>query len=1321
MANLHDLGEPVNDAERQVLRRLRDELDDSWHIASNFWIQQGKQPYECDALAVNSDGWAYLIETKGWLGRIKGNDAQWELPPLATSTAPTYQPNPVDLTRRKCQILADVLKRADSPLKGIYIAPLVVLVSDVHPDLTGRCASSTVLIGDMVATVLRDPRDYKKKVPESSAERVVDVLRSASAPIAPPSVVGPWELVEQIEEGPLTDVWSARARLTTNDAPLVRLKRYRLDPLLTGNEAEHQWEIVQRDFVALSQLAALGAAVPMLATPQRYDDEYVVVTPWPAGPSIASLTANGPLELDIAADVFRSLVRALASVHHADIIHRNLTPRSAHLLPSGAVVLTDFDYSRLADKSGTITNVIDDQLDQTYVAPEVAADPGAASPASDVWSLGKIALELFGVNAESADQVPSLIRDIIKRCLKVDASERFASAEIVDSAIHQQPIDLNPLFDGFLPNDEINERYVVKEAATGSGGLSRVYRVFDAVTDDEYAAKFIRAEFQHLIDPGSEYELMRKIPEHRGVVRPKDVGKMSTWRRGGRQYQRSELFLLTPWIDGVRLDRMIHEGLSEARAIEITLQILDAVGHLHGNNLLHRDIKPQNVIVEKISGQPQLVDFNVSGRAGDVAGTEIGTFPYRPPDYASGWDESGDLYAVAVVLCEMLAGKLQLDARAFLAAANYLPQELTETLDRALAADSSDRFADATEFASALRPLVAAVAKPRARAAESPFPELDLFELGKSNWNPYQSRLSKLFSQSSTSNSGTRTLDAFAKWAYVPTKIDRELVGDVMAGSYGLVLITGNAGDGKTAFIRMVEDRLGESGAVVSKRPNGNGSEVEISGHRILTNWDGSQDEGDIDNDDVLLDFLNPFRGAAPPRNSGETRLIAINEGILLDFLEKHADEFPWLDHAIRRLFVEEVSDSTDWLCLVNLNLRALTLAGDDDEPAIVSQLLSKFADRRIWEHCSGCTAFEKCYARSNAATLRDPVLGPQYAERVRSVLDVARLRRRLHITMRDLRSTLAYVVVGSKSCDSIVELVEGDHLQELLAGQMYNSIFAASDALGPPAQADDARRDRLLNLVGGLDVARTADPEEDGRLWVLGADALRPDPIGLGRSDSLLLSQLRDCIPQSAFQWTDSSTQQDLRLLHASLRRKLLLEREDPEWIAMLPYARLRQFTGLLEQCTAEDLSELANAISNSDGLYSENFSNEIATRLVTGGDGPYRSYVLHPLSEFNLEPIDRSAAARYVEYAPDSVKLSHRDIQDCFLEVDVDLHETLRRIRDGFTPSREEMRGAWLNLKIFKERLATLGNDTLLITGNDGRDYKAKREAQQIVLEPA
>lgn len=184
MAQIHQIGQPVNDGERLVLRLLKERLPDDWHVVGNFGLHQGNRNFDCDALSVSPDGWAYLVEVKAWLGEIVGNDSQWALPALA-GPGIKYMPNPVDLTQLKARVLATVLREASPVLKGVFIQPLVVLVSDDPPRLTGACADYTVLIDDLVTRVQADPREYTRKTPLDVAQRTAEVLEESSVSIAP--------------------------------------------------------------------------------------------------------------------------------------------------------------------------------------------------------------------------------------------------------------------------------------------------------------------------------------------------------------------------------------------------------------------------------------------------------------------------------------------------------------------------------------------------------------------------------------------------------------------------------------------------------------------------------------------------------------------------------------------------------------------------------------------------------------------------------------------------------------------------------------------------------------------------------------------------------------------------------------------------------------------------------------------------------------------------------------------------------------------------------------------------------------------------------
>src|SRR6185436_6495264 len=141
----------------------------------------------------------------------------------------------------------------------------------------------------------------------------------------------------------------------------------------------------------------------------------------------------------------------------------------------------------------------------------------------------------------------------------------------------------------------------------------------------------------------------------------------------------------------------------------------------------------------------------------------------------------------------------------------------------------------------------------------------------KPNFNPFVSHLLTMYSQSPRTNAGTRGLDTIGRETYVRTLLDDKLRPAVLAGEFRLVIVTGNAGDGKTAFIQQVERKAGPS---LQQRPNG--SEFVLNGRHFFTNYDGSQDEGTKANDEVLREFFGPFEGRDAARwASDETRIIA--------------------------------------------------------------------------------------------------------------------------------------------------------------------------------------------------------------------------------------------------------------------------------------------------------------------------------------------------------------------------------------------------------------------------------------------------------------
>ena len=325
------------------------------------------------------------------------------------------------------------------------------------------------------------------------------------------------------------------------------------------------------------------------------------------------------------------------------------------------------------------------------------------------------------------------------------------------------------------------------------------------------------------------------------------------------------------------------------------------------------------------------------------------------------------------------------------------------------------------------------------------------------NVNPFVDHLRTLYSQSPVSNAGTRGTDAYG--TYVATALDEHLIPDVLDGRYRLVIITGNAGDGKTAFLERLVAEARERGGQPGE-PRVNGMDLRLpDGRWLRTNNDGSQDEGDRANDDVLLEFFAPVRRRCRVLIRPETRLIAINAGRLVDFLAVHADQFAALAPLVRAGLAGEPTSSD--IVVVNLNQRSL-VAGDA-EP-VFDRVLAQLTSERYWAACAGCELARTCYAPHNARTFAHPSAGPKVTRRLRDLYRLVHLRGQLHVTLRDLRSALAFMLTSGRDCAQIHELYRTGDAEEILSSFYFNSW------LGHPGTAD-----RLLRQLSELDVAAGA------------------------------------------------------------------------------------------------------------------------------------------------------------------------------------------------------------------------------------------------------
>ena len=134
---------------------------------------------------------------------------------------------------------------------------------------------------------------------------------------------------------------------------------------------------------------------------------------------------------------------------------------------------------------------------------------------------------------------------------------------------------------------------------------------------------------------------------------------MSKYRRDGRQFRHRETFLLTRWIDGTRLDRLLPEKLPAARCAELVADLGTAVAHLHATRAsAPRPEAAEHGVIVDVDGNTRLRRLQRQPTCStSPTRTRTGTAPYRPPDRpGERWTTVPDVYALGAILAELLAG-----------------------------------------------------------------------------------------------------------------------------------------------------------------------------------------------------------------------------------------------------------------------------------------------------------------------------------------------------------------------------------------------------------------------------------------------------------------------------------------------------------------------------------------------------------------------------------------------------------------------------------------------------------------------------------------
>jgi serine/threonine-protein kinase len=272
-----------------------------------------------------------------------------------------------------------------------------------------------------------------------------------------------------------------------------------------------------------------------------------------------------------------------------------------------------------------------------------------------------------------------------------------------------------------MVGDVLADRYELEELV-GTGGMSSVFRAHDRLLDRKVALKILHQQYS-----GDDDYVERFRREARSVAalsHPNIVTVIDRGEYDGRQ------FIVFEYIEGENLKRLIERRgpAPVSTALELAMEIARGLSFAHQQGLVHRDVKPQNVLLNG-DGHAKVTDFGIA-RSLDVqhgmtqTGTVLGTSDYIAPEQAQGQrvDEHTDVYSLGIVLYELLTGEVPFQGENFVAVAmrhiNEPPPSVRDrrpdvspridaAVQRAMAKNPEDRFQTMAEFCQELEACLA--------------------------------------------------------------------------------------------------------------------------------------------------------------------------------------------------------------------------------------------------------------------------------------------------------------------------------------------------------------------------------------------------------------------------------------------------------------------------------------------------------------------------------------------------------------------------------------------------------------------------------------
>lgn len=1142
---------------------------------------QSNRYFEVDLVVITRFG-VFVVELKHWSGRIEIRPNTW------LQNGSFYKPDPHKANNFKAKLIRGLYEHRFPSFPSLYFESVVVLT---NPDVraTGQSIPTTDKnnptfdsIDGFVRYLKRRKEQAQELLSRKQCQDFAAHIRKLHSPGVPRDFVFPgYEIVDRLYQYvDRAEVIAKRTDIRHRRLCRLRVFYARSD---LGEPERRQWR--ERAFNTLNAVAKIGDHPNLLKVWDIPNDDGHVVegSDWSETGTLRDwLDRDGPLPVPQATAIGIGILRGLQAAHEQFVVHRSVSPENV-LIVNDVPKLMNFDlsYSLEDDRVTVIPDTA--QLKRTpYIAPEVYAGGQIPEATADLFSLGVILYEMltgkrpFDCSTDlertqgmltvahrqllEATGAPRNLVELVFQLVRHDRGQRPVDAmqvlQRLDEEIEAKPVPREA--NRRLQPDERFGLYCI-ESFLRQGAEAQLYRAVSAQGRPVVLKLFDRdVPMQRVLDEQRFAAAVRHpcIPP---------VHSANQWEPDGRY------FIPIQWTEGHSLRYEIDAGHrpTTERFRRVADQLLDALAALHENQdegrlqpILHNDIKPDNILLAE-ADRPVLIDFGAACEPG--IGMYEGTEGYVAPDLRLGQERKycpeGDLYALAVSLCEWLTGQRP-EPRS--TADIDLPADLAAWLQRGVAPEAEQRFSSAAEMRQALQDSFARKAESstspdqtlpatevldtREPAREPPPPEtperVDLTLLEREDPNPFVAYLNSMHSRDAATDNALaeyQSLNPYFPLIHVAHPLAARIEGILTGSQKRHVILTGHAGDGKSTIAVELFKRLSQwPFDQALPRPLKPRENLEVVGTQIslikdFSEWPRDQ-QGELINE--MLD------------GKGPRFFLVSNTGTMLEAFKSHESAGGNRLEIESRFLGAMLKPDPQEIPYQNIALTVMNIAMLDNL-GIAEEVFRRMIAAERWTPCRDAECRHHCPIFRNVTLIREN------QQTVMSRMFLA--YRRVHeygtrLTLRQLCAHLAYVITAGLSFDEIRQLGQKASRPLMAEFMFFNRFFGDNGR-----QADGpARQLRAIRAIGDQGFGGQPCPAWERKLWLqtrgksfqLQATQVPDDTevlrqIGAGRPDeSMTAAQAREQVRRAVFFLHDPADDEGFDgYLKAFLRSAMLLD----------------------------------------------------------------------------------------------------------------------------------------------------------------------------------